>query len=69
MTVPQTEQNSTMPIKLLKYIIFMAESYQIKAVVKTNGCAPLNGIGSKLSRPLTKVRKNYPAIKRISGID
>jgi len=69
MTVPQTEQNSTMPIKLLKYIIFMAESYQIKAFVKTNGCAPLNETGSNLSRQLTKVRKNYPDRKRIFGLD
>jgi hypothetical protein len=58
-----------MSIKQLKYIIFMAESYQIKAFVKTYGCAPLNGVGSKLSKQLNRVRKNYPVGKRISGID
>jgi hypothetical protein len=56
-------------INPLKYIIFMAESYQIKAFVKTYGCAPLNGVGSKLSKQLNRVRKNYPVGKRISGID
>jgi hypothetical protein len=56
-------------INSLKYIIFMAESYQIKAFVKTYGCAPLNGVGSKLSKQLNRVRKNYPVGKRISGID
>jgi hypothetical protein len=56
-------------INSLKYIIFMAESYQIKAFVKTYGCAPLNGIGSKLSRQLYAVRKKYPVRKKNSGLD
>jgi hypothetical protein len=56
-------------INSLKYMIFMAESYQIKAFVKTYGCAPLNGVGSKLSRQLYAVRKKYPVRKRISGLD
>ena len=47
----------------------MAESYQIKAFAKTCSCAPLNGIGSKLSSQLTKLRKNYPVRKRIFGLD
>ncbi len=58
-----------MSIKPLKYIIFMAESYQIKAFVKTYGYAPLNDIGSKLSRQLYAVRKKYPVRKRISELD